>query len=110
MNGTGQRTGQRPRLMLPERKGPPTNQKAPFTRCVQGPEGHWPLVPEKPGQLRVWSGRRDAVGWVMPGKDKLEGKTIMGLRNAGAAPIVIDALCSEVLKWWQAPYAAQGGK
>ena len=63
----------------------------------------WPLVPEKDDkQRRFISVRRDSIGWVATGK--VDGKTLLGVRNAGMTAIPIDAPYDEVNAWWRAAY------
>ena len=61
-------------------------------------------VQEKGKPVETVSIRQDSVGWL---KQKfIDGReiTILGLRNAGAAPIPIDAPYNFVNNWWREAY------
>jgi hypothetical protein len=58
----------------------------------------WPVVED--GVERELIVRKDAVAWAIAGKAELAGKTILGLRTAGAKAIPISAPYAAVKAWW----------
>jgi hypothetical protein len=58
----------------------------------------WPVIEN--GEERELLIHKNSVAWVLAGKDNLKGKTLIGLRTAGAKAIPVSADFEAVKNWW----------
>jgi hypothetical protein len=58
----------------------------------------WPVIEN--GHKRELLIRKDAVAWAIAGKGELAGRTLIGLRTAGAKAIPVSADYTAVKAWW----------
>jgi hypothetical protein len=80
--------------------GSPHKETRHFPRREPDPDQirGWPVIEN--GEERELLIRKDGIAWVIAGKENLKGKTLIGLRTAGAKAIPVSADFEAVKNWW----------